>query len=182
MNAARNQAPSIETHIPVTVEMPDEQTELGTRPDLPTPSLWQRSVQVEHKVTSKKAVVQKVDYATNMFRAYYPEEGELDETGKPIGRFAERTEWEHCRDWNVAVTFSPKELERQQARAILDAKVAKLDAKSLAAVSVLCDDADAAKALAKLNALIELGVIKAAPEVAQVALEEMKAEPAKGKR
>lgn len=178
-----NQAPSIATHIPVTVDMPDEDATLAVgRPDLPTPSLWQRSVQVAHKITGKSAIVQRVDYATNMFRAFYPDEGELDpETGAPKGRFAERTEWEHCRDWNVAVTFSPKELERQAAFKKLRDEMDRLDKTTLALMSVLCEDADPVRALAKLEALRHIGAVKVAPEVAAAAIDEMKTEPKKGR-
>lgn len=165
--------PSIETHIPLTVaELPNEPAELAAdRPDAPTPSLWQRSVKVKHKVTGKPAIVHKVDHGTMMFRAYYPDE--LNKDGG-IGRFAERTEWEHCRDWDVEVTFSPRELERQAARAQLEAEISRLDAKELALVSVLCDDPDATKALAKLEAMRSAGLIKGAPEVVAVAVDEVK--------
>jgi len=157
--------PTIETHIPLTEEIPPEPTELAVgRPDIPPPSLWQHSVKVVHKVTGKTAIVQRVDWAMNMFRAYYPDEG----------RFAERTEWEHCRNWDVAVTFSPKELERQRARAQLDEEIAKLDPKGFAAVTVLCDDPDPARALAKLEALRQLGVVKASPEAAAHVVAEVK--------
>lgn len=167
-------APTVETHVPITAEMPDESTELAVgRPDLRTPSLWQHSVKVTHKVTGREAVVARVDYGTNMFRAFYPNEGPVID-GKPSGRFAERTEWENCRDWRVDVTFSPRELERQQARVQLEQEIAKLDANSLAAVTVLCDDPDPAKALAKLEALRRMGIIKTSSDVAQAAVAEVK--------
>ncbi len=167
-------APSIETHIPVKVEIPAEGDDLAVgRPDLPPPSLWQQSVQVTHKKTGRPAVVARVDWATNMFRAYYPDEGPKGVDGKPSGRYSQRTEWEHCRDWEPTVTFSPRELERQAARELLEEEIGKLDAKSLAAVSVLCDDPDPAKALAKLEALRQMGVIRATSEVAQVAVAEV---------
>lgn len=166
--------PSIATHIPVTVdELPEEEADLASnRPDEPTPSLWQRSVKVRHKATGKPAIVHRVDWATNMFRAYYPDETSSD--GKQ-GRFAERTEWEHCRDWDVEVTFSPRELERQAASKRLHEEIAKLDEASMAAVAVLVDGDEPAKALAKIEALRKLGVIKASAEAAAVAVEETKA-------
>lgn len=172
-------APTIETHVPVKVgadEIPEEGNELAVgRPDLPTPSLWQRAVRATHKVTGRRAIVHRVDWATNMFRAFYPDEGDPDPaTGRPKGRYSERTEWEHCRDWQVEVTFSPRELERQKARAQLEVELSTLDAADLAAVSVLCDDADPAKALAKLEALRRLGVIKASSEAAQMAVAEVR--------
>lgn len=162
--------PSIATHVPVTVEaLPDEDPTLASdRPDEPTPSLWQRSVKVRHKATGKPAIVHRVDWATGMFRAFYPDEG-------PNGRFAERTEWEHCRDWDVEVTFSPKELERQAAARQLQEEIAKLDETSMAAVAVLVDGDDPAKALAKIEALRKLGVVKASAEAAVVAVDEAKA-------
>lgn len=171
------QHPNIETHIPLTVDnMPSEAAELAVgRPDLPVPSLWQKAVSVTRKVDGRRAVVATVDHAMNMFRAYFPDEGDIDpDTGKPKGRFSSRTDWEQCARWDVDVTFSPKELARQAAKAKLDAEVAKLDAKSLAHVMILCDDNDPAKALAKLEALREMGVIKMPPEVAQATLEPKK--------
>jgi phosphotransferase system HPr-like phosphotransfer protein len=91
-----------------------------------------------------------------------------------MGRFAERTEWEHCRDWDVEVTYSPRELERQAAAKKLAEQIAMLDARELGIVSVLCDDPDATKALAKLEAMRAAGFIKGAPEVVAVAVEETK--------
>ncbi len=107
----------------------------------------------------------------NMFRAYYP--NELGKNGEP-GRFAERTEWEHCHDWDVDVTFSPKELERQAAATRLAEEIALLDGPSMAAVAVLCDDPNPSKALAKLEALRRLGVVKVSAEAAEAIVEEAK--------
>lgn len=168
--------PTIETHVPITTQLPTEGTDLAVgRPDIPPPSLWQQSVKVVHKLTGRSAVVARVDWSMNMFRAYYPDQGDLDPITKmPKGRFAERTEWEHCRDWDVAVTFSPKELERQAARQRLDEEISQLDATSMAAVMVLCDDPDPAKALGKLEALRRLGVVKASPEAAKTVMTEAK--------
>lgn len=157
-------APTIATHVPVVVSLPEEKAEIASfRLDLPTPSLWQHGVKVVRKIDGKEAVVHRIDWSTNMFRAYYPGED----------RFGERTQWEHCRDWNVAVTLSPQEQERQAARELLDAEIARLDAKSLAAVSVLCDDPDPAKALGKLEALRALGVVKVSSEAAQAAVSDV---------
>ncbi len=166
-------APSIETHVPKTAEIPEEENELAVgRPDIPVPSLWQQSVRVVHKVTKQPAIVARVDWSMNMFRAYYPDE--IDPKTGDKGRFATRTEWQHCRDWDVEVTFSPRELERQAARQLLEDEISRLDAKSLAAVTVLCDDTDPEKALAKLTALKELGVVKVSVAAAKVAVDEVK--------
>lgn len=168
--------PSIATHVAETAELPPEPAELLVgRPDLPTPSLWQAAVKVTHKVTKKPAVVIRVDYGTNIFRAFFPDEGPLDENGKPKGRHCERTEWFQCKDWDVDVTFSPAELERQAARAAFEMALKKLDAEDLAAVEVFCDDADPKKNLGKLKALHKIGAIKIDPTVAAQAIEEKKA-------
>ncbi len=168
-------APNIQTHIPVVAELPTESQEhLVGREDLPVPSLWQVAVKVKHKVTSQEAVVCRMDHAMNMFRAFYPNEGDIDDDGKPKGRFAPRTEWQHCRDWQVDVTFSPKELERQAAASEFRRQTEAMDPNELAAVMVLVDADDPAKALAKLEALRRLGVVKAAPSVVQAAVTEAK--------
>ncbi len=165
-------APTVDTHIPLRGDLPEENTNsMSDRADIPPPSLWQSSVRATHKVTKKPAVVVRVDWATNMFRAYYPSEGPLDEAGTPTGRFSERTEWEHCRDWDVDVTFSPKELERQAARKQLADAIAELDPAALAWVKILCDDEDPSKALGKLEALRAAGIIKAPTAVVQAAVE-----------
>ncbi len=160
-----NGIPNIQTHIPVVSELPEEEAELAVgRPDLPVPSLWQQAVKVKHKVTGQEAVVARMDHNMNMFRAFYPAEN----------RFAPRTEWQHCRDWQVDVTFSPKELERQAAAAEFRRQTEAMDPTELAAVMVLVDADDPAKALAKLEALRRLGVVKAAPAVVQAAVSEAK--------
>ncbi len=169
-------SPSIETHVPVTGELPKEGVDLAVgRPDLPTPSLWQTSVQVAHKVTKRRAIVARVDYGTNMFRAFYPDEGETGPEGKPLGRFSERTEWEQCHAWDVSVTFSPRELERQKARAMFEDEILKLDPNEYAAVTALVDGDDPVKGLAKLEALRRLGVLKAAPATVHAAMNDKKA-------
>lgn len=157
--------PSIATHVPLTEALPEEGADLAVgREDLPTPSLWQRSVRVLHKVTREPAIVHRVDYATSMFRAYYPTRP--GENGEP-GRFGQRTEWEHFRDWDVEVTFSAAELERQATRKQLEDEIAKLDEGSMALVTVLCDDPDPRKAMAKLRALLAAGMVKASPAAAE---------------
>lgn len=165
--------PSIDTHVPLTAELPPEnQGQLVGRPDLPTPHLWQGKVKVKHKATGRPAVVVRVDYGMMMFRAYYPE----DNNG--AGRFSERTEWEHCHAWEVEVTWSEAELERQAAAKLLEEQIAKLDAKQIALARVLCDDKDPNKALAKLRLLIQGGLVKMPEEVAASMVEpEMPPEP-----
>ena len=160
--------PSIATHIPLTEELPTEGADLAVgREDLPTPSLWQRSVRVKHKLTGEPVVVHRVDHGTMMFRAFYPDRpGEKGE----MGRFGQRTEWEHCRDWDVEVTFAPAELERQASRRQLEEEISKLDEASMALVTVLCDDPDPRKAMAKLRALMQAGMVKGSPDAAQEVL------------
>lgn len=181
-----HQVPSIETHIPKTEAVPNEPNELAVgRPDAPTPSLWQRSVKVKHKVTGRPALVHKVDWSMNMFRAFFPEEGEIDpETGRPVGKFSERTEWEHCANWDVEVTFSPAELERQAAKTRLSEEIAKLEGRSLALATMLCDDPDPAKALGKLELMISAGLIQGSPDALTAAAAEVRIpkEPVKARR
>lgn len=156
--------PNHETHIPVRVEVPSEADYTGAmRPDIPVPTLWQRGVKVIRKIDGREAVIRTIDLSMNMFRAHWLDTGEDDS----------KSTWQHCREFNVAVTLSPAEEERVAARRVLEAEISQLDATELAAVEVLVDDPDAAKALAKLRALRMLGVIKARPEAAQVALAEM---------
>ena len=175
MSFARVDAPTPETHVAIKVEIPNESNDVAVgRPDQPPPSLWQRSVKVVRKLDGKEAVVHRVDWSTMMFRAFYPDEVNR-ETGEK-GRHADRTEWEHCRDWNVAVTFSPAEIERQAARKMLDDELAKMDARNLALAKVLCDDDDPNKALAKLTLLIESGLISKMSDGAAKALIEDKVE------
>jgi hypothetical protein len=163
------QAPTVDTHVPLTTSLPEESNTLAVgRPDIPPPSLWQHSVRVTHKVTKKQAVVVRVDWNTNQFRAFYPDE--VGPNGE-MGRFAERTEWEQCRDWEVDVTFSPRELERQAARALLEEEIAKLDAKQIALAKVLCDDPDPNKALGKFQLLVSAGLIHL-PAVSDAAVAE----------
>lgn len=175
-------SPNPETHVPVKVHIPTEGNDLAAgRPDIPPPSLWERSVKVVRKIDGREAIVNRIDLRTMMFRAYYPDEGAFDpETKKPVGRFADRTEWESCKDWTPSVTFSPRELERQAASSLLEEEIAKLDPNEMAAVSVLVDGDDPAKGLAKLEALRRLGIIKGSPAAAHAAIATLKEEPKKG--
>jgi hypothetical protein len=168
--------PSLATHIAQTAELPAEDMgQLTGRPDLPVPSLWQGKVKVKHKVTGEPAVVARLDFGLMMFRAFYTAREGRDGT---MGRWSERTEWEHCRDWDVEVTFSPAELERQAAKKLLEDQIAKLDAGQIALARVLCDDPDPNKALAKLRMLIQAGLVKMPEEVAQAMVEpELPPEP-----
>lgn len=151
--------PSIATHEPLKdTTIPDEAATLAVgREDFPVPSLWQRSVRVTHKITGEPAIVHRVDHGTMLFRPFYP--NRLNEDGEP-GRFATRTEWEHCHDWNVEVTYSAAELERQATRKQLEDEIAKLDEASVALVTILCDDPDPRKAMGKLKAMLAAGMIK----------------------
>jgi len=157
--------PSIATHVPLTAEIPEEnQGQLTGRPDLPAPSLWQGKVKVRHRTTGKPAVIVRVDHAMMMFRAYYP----TDNDG--AGRFSERTEWEHCRNWEPEVTFSPAELERQAALKLFEEEIGKLDGRQLATAKLLCDDPDPNKALAKFRLLIDSGMLTLPDSAAPVVL------------
>jgi len=172
MNAIGHRAPHVSTHIAEVAELPQEpEDHVEDRPDEPTPSLWQKSVKVTHKVSGRDAIVVRVDWYTNMFRAFYPDE--RNDKGE-LGRFATRREWEHCHDWHVKTTYSPSELARQAAVALLEQELAKLDAKDLALVQVLCDDPDPNKNYAKMMALRAAGLIKATPEVMAAAVEKGK--------
>lgn len=145
-----SQNPNIETHVAETADLPGEDYgNLVGREDLPVPSLWQPKVKVTHKRTGRKAVIFRIDHGMQMFRAFYPDED----------RLATRTEWEQCKDWDVDVTFSPAELERQAAMAKLEEEINKLDARSIGLARVLCDDADPNKALAKMNLLVQSGML-----------------------
>jgi hypothetical protein len=168
--------PSIQTHIPMIAStLPEEPKELAEgRPDFPTPSLWQERVQVVHKRTNRRAVVVRIDRGTNQFRAFYPDEGEVGADGKPVGVYSTRTDWQNFADWDVQVTFSPKELERQAALAKLENEldaINKVDPEAFAWIQVLIDDGDPKKALAKLEAMRRGGFIK---EAAHAALSETK--------
>lgn len=155
------QHPNISTHVPVKVDLPPEKTgedalQVG-RPDLPVPSLWQVGTRVTHRVTGQVAVVRRVDHGMMMFRAHYPDV--LNEDGT-IGRDAPRTEWQHCHEWLPEVQLSPEELARQAALQAYRVELEKLDAEQLALASVLCDDIDPAKSLAKLRMMIRSGLVK----------------------
>lgn len=170
--AIGHRAPHVATHVAETAELPQEPLDqIEDRPDEPTPSLWQRSVRVQHKVSGREAVVVRCDYYTNMFRAFYPDERAGDGS---MGRYGTRREWEHCHDWHVRSVFSPAELDRQAAIAKLEVELAKLDAKDLALVQVLCDDPDPNKNFAKMQALRAAGLIKASTEVMSAAVDAKK--------
>lgn len=143
-----NQAPNHTTHTPIQVVVPTEDDVLLERPKMPTPSLWQDGVQVTHKADrERKGVVRRVDWVTRQFRL----------VGAP------RTAWESFDQWDVLVEKSAAEMAKDAARAALAAELETLDADDLAAVEVLCDDPDPAKALTKLNAMRKLGIIGGKP-------------------
>lgn len=170
-----HRAPHVDTHIAERVELPPEPSDdEQDRPDEPTPSLWQNSVKVVHKLSQRTAVVVRVDWNMNMFRAYYPDERAKDGT---MGRFSSRREWEHCHDWLVQTTYSPAELDRQAAHTRLEAELddmARTDPKGLALAQALCDDPDPARNFAKLQKLREAGLIKSSAEVMTAAVEKGK--------
>lgn len=157
-----SQLPNINTHVPVKVAIPPEPAVLAVgRPDLPVPSIWVKGGGVTRKRDQKRAVIANIDHSMMLFRAFYPDEIGQDENGSPTeGRFAPRTEWEHCHDWIADVTISPEEAERQAALAAYSVELAKLDKEQLALASVLCDDVDPAKSLAKLRVMMNAGMIK----------------------
>lgn len=145
-----SQNPSLDTHVAELGELPGEDHgQLVGRADLPVPSLWQERVKLRHKRDGRTATVFRVDHATCMFRAYYPDED----------RLSHRTEWEHFKDWDVLVTFSKAELERQAAQRLLEEEIAKMDGRSIGLARVLCDDPDPNKALAKLHLLVQSGML-----------------------
>ncbi len=138
------QAPDHTTHVPIQVVIPTEDDIMLERPRAPTPSLWQEGVQVTNKADpERKGTERHVEYVTRQFRL----------VGQP------RTHWESFENWNVLVEKSPEEKAKDAARVELETELASLDADDLAAVSVLCDDPDAEKALAKFNAMKRLGII-----------------------
>lgn len=142
-------APNHLTHTPIQVVVPTEDDVHVERPRAPTPSLWQEGVQVTHRADrSKHGVVRRVDYVTRQFRL--------------VG--AVRTSWESFDEWDVLVEKSQAEKEKDVARDKLRAELDALDADDLAAVEVLCDDADPTKALAKLNAMRKLGILSSKPK------------------
>jgi len=171
-------APNVETHVAETRELPPEPKDLaGDRPDEPTPSLWQKSVTAKHKRTREPVVVARVDWNTNQFRPFWPER-KNPVTGEK-GMWSPRTEWQSCSEFEVDVTFSPAELERQEAAAQFRAEIETLDEASLNAVLVFCDDPDPKKNLAKLWALQKLGHVKGPTQALAAAAEEKKPKGAK---
>jgi hypothetical protein len=154
--------PNTTTHVAVKIAMPPEPPTLAVgRPDLPVPSLWQKAVGVTRKADGKRAAIANIDHSMMMFRAFYPDEEGVDESGQPTqGRFAPRTEWESFKDWTPDVQYSPEELERQAALQAYQRELEKLDARALGQAALLCEDADPAKSLAKLRVMIDAGWIK----------------------
>lgn len=144
--------PNHVTHVPVRVDLPNDDTFELEREPLPTPSLFQPGVKVVNKKSGLENIIRHVEYKTNQFRPVF------DRLGKPAGR----TVWESFEEWSPVVEPSPAEKERLAAASKLEEELAKLSADDLAAVQVLVDDEDATKALAKLEAMRRLGVIKKA--------------------
>ncbi len=152
-------APNIETHVAETHELPAEPNELlGDRPDEPTPSLWQKTVRAKHKRTNEPVVVVRVDWATMLFRPFWPERTN-PKTGQK-GLFGSRLDWQSCRDYEVEVTFSAAELDRQKAKQEYDAMLARLDPEMLEAAQTFCESLDPHDSIKKLRALEKLGVIQ----------------------
>lgn len=162
-------APNISTHVAVTADLPEEKNELAVgRADLPVPSLYQQGVKVTHKVSGRPGIIARVDHPMCMMRLYYPDTQE----------FAPRTDWENFRDWQPEVTLSQEELARQATLLEYETELAKLDAQQLALASVLCEDADPARSLAKLRVMISSGLIKLpATEVTERAVASKRAKP-----
>lgn len=160
-------APNHVTHVSLKQELPEEpKGDIDGRPDLPTPSLWQKGTGVTHKVSGRKAVVQTVDYAMRMFRAYYPD----------TGKFADKTEWENFDAWQPDVTFSPEELERQASVTEYRRALEMLDVDDLDDAQVFCQDADPKVSLAKLRMAIRRGMFTSV----QAAVTDTKARKRKG--
>lgn len=145
-----SQNPNLDTHVAELGELPEnDHGQLVGRPDLPVPSLWQERVKLKHKRNGTIATIFRVDHSTCMFRPYFPDEK----------RLATRTEWENFKDWEIQVTYSPTELARQAAAQVLEDEIAKLDARSIGLARVLCDDPDPSKALAKMQLLVQSGML-----------------------
>ena len=143
--------PHISTHVPLLVDIPKEevdQSEDHRRADITPPNIWPRAVGVVRKSDGKRAAVHVLDLNTRQFRAYYPEEQ----------RFGDRTEWHPFDAWNVDVTFSPAELERQAAATKLSAELDALNGAELKLFQAFCMDDDPRKALAKLDAMRDSGL------------------------
>lgn len=168
MNERDVMNPNAQTHIPVVVVIPADETMIGDgRAYMQPPTLWREGVEVVHKVSSRRAVVYKIALDTMQFRPYWPDEK----------KHAGRTEWESCKDWIPQTKLHPNEIARREAQQALQAQMDALDAKEVAAVSVLVDGDDPKKGLAKIEALRALGVIKSPPAAVAAAVEE-KAKPA----
>lgn len=155
-----NQIPTHETHIAVTMELPVEPNDSqAERPYIAPPNLWQNGVKCTHKLSGQKAVCARIDLGTMQFRPFWPD----------TQTFGSRTEWLACADWQPEVTLSEKEIARQAAAKQLEDEMAALDADDLANVTALVDGDDPAKALAKINALRNMKVIKGSSVAIQAA-------------
>lgn len=137
------------THVSVKGEIPADDTFELERAPQPTPHLFQPGVKVTHKASGRTNLVRVVDWKTNQFRPVYDR----------FGNTAGRTIWEPFAEWDPVVEPSPAEKERLAAKTKLEEQLATLSVDDLAAVSVLVDDEDATKALAKLEAMKRLGIV-----------------------
>lgn len=140
-----------EKHIPVTVDnLPKEVVEAShDRPDIPPPSPWARTAVVVHRRTKQQAVVHRVDLMTRQMRLWYPDRANL-----PLEeQFDSRRDWQSLDEWEPQITFSPAEVERQQAAALFELELESFDKEGLALVTIFCDDPDPVKRLQKIRAL-----------------------------
>lgn len=145
-------------HIPVTnPDVPSEEAGiLHDREDIPPPSAWARTAVVTNRRTKVRAVVHRVDYMTRQLRLWYPDRKHLPQEDQ----FDKRTDWQSFDDWEPEITFSPEEIERQQAKKLFEEELQAFDAEGLSLVTVFCDDADPVKALAKIRALKKTNLIR----------------------
>jgi len=140
------QQPDHSTHQPIKVSIPTEDDLHVERPRMPVPSIWQVGVQVTNKADpNRTGTVRAVDHSTRQFRL--------------VG--SARTMWDVFDEWNVLVEKTPAEKAKDEARELLAIELESLDADDLAAVQILCDDEDPAKALAKLGAMRKMGILAA---------------------
>ncbi|MGL4444248.1 MAG: hypothetical protein ACRCU1_11520 [Alsobacter sp.] len=173
-------------HVPVTVdEIPEEASaDMTSRPDIPPPSAYARTAVVEHRRTRKRAVVHRVDFVTRQMRLWYPDRSDLPREKQ----FDARTEWQSFDEWDPIITFSPDEVERQNAVKLFEDELLAFDAQGLALVKVFCDDDDPVKSLAKVRALKLSGMVRTkdgatpAPAPPMVIPEEPATTPKKGSK
>lgn len=156
-------APNHATHVPVKVALPADDDLSVERPRLPTPHLFQEGVVVKSRDGKREGIVRCVDHLTNQFRL-------VEKMPDGSMKNHPRVSWESFANWIPEVRLSAEEQERRAAREKLLVELATLDKDSLAAVEVFADDADPAKALAKIEALRRLGVIKAPTSVPNEAI------------